>query len=114
MVSKSLYIPDRGDIAWINFDPQSGREQAKRRPAIVLSPRPYNEKTGLAIVCPITAHAKGYPFEVRIHGGKTNGMALSDHIRSVDWRTRRAILIQKAEPACVTEILNKIMRLLTG
>jgi len=113
MVRKPPYTPDRGDIAWISFDPQSGREQAKRRPAVVLSPRSYNEKTGLAIVCPITAHAKGYPFEVKMYSEKVTGVVLSDHIRSVDWRTRRAVLIQKVEPACVTETQSKIIRLLT-
>ena len=113
MVRKPPYIPDRGDIAWITFDPQRGREQAKRRPAVVLSSRSYNEKTGLAIVCPITAHSKGYPFEVSIQEGSINGAVLSDHIRSLDWRARRAIFIQKSDPASVAEIQNKIMRLLT-
>ncbi|OGZ96847.1 MAG: mRNA-degrading endonuclease [Candidatus Sungbacteria bacterium RIFCSPLOWO2_02_FULL_54_10] len=99
MVKRPLYIPDRGDIAWISFDPQRGREQAKRRPAVVLSPYRYNQKTGLALVCPITAHAKGYPFEVGVRDGKISGVVLSDHMRSVDWRARRAVLIQKLDPA---------------
>jgi len=113
MVRKPRYIPSRGDIAWITLDPQRGREQAKRRPAVVLSSGSYNEKTGLAIICPITAHAKGYPFEVSVREGDTKGVVLSDHVRSVDWRARRAALIQTADPACVVGIQNKIMRLLT-
>lgn len=113
MVSRSPYIPDRGDIAWINFDPQRGREQAKRRPAAVMSPRSYNERTGLALVCPITLQEKGYPFEVSIRGGKIKGAILSDHIKSVDWRARRAIFIQKTTAGSIVEAQHKIIRLLT-
>ena len=67
---KNFYIPDRGDIVWINFNPQKGREQASKRPAIVLSPKAYNQKTSLALMCPITSHVKGYPFEVVIEKKK--------------------------------------------
>ena len=110
---KPPYIPDRGDIAWITLDPQRGREQAKRRPAVVLSPRSYNEKAGLALVCPITSHIKGYPFEVSVREGKINGAILADHIQSVDWKARRAVFIQTLPSEYLLEVQNKIMRLLT-
>lgn len=112
MVRKA-YIPDRGDMIWISFDPSLGREQAKRRPAVVLSPRSYNERTGLALVSPITAHTKGYPFEVGVQEGKINGVVLCDHIKSVDWRMRHTLFIQKIPPAYLAAIQSKIVRLLT-
>ena len=83
--------PDAGDLVWLTFDPQAGREQAGRRPALVLSPRVYNSKSGLALVCPITNRAKGYPFEVVIPSGHdVTGVILADHVKSVDWKARRA------------------------
>jgi len=87
MVTKE-YIPERGDIVWINFDPQSGHEQKGKRPAIVLSPKEYNKKVGLGLFCPITSKIKNYPFEVEISSKKINGVVLSDQIKSFDWRTR--------------------------
>ena len=87
------YVPDIGDVVFLNFDPQRGREQAGRRPALVLSPREYNEKTSLALCCPITSRAKGYPFEVAIENNPdVTGVVLSDHIKSFDWRSRNAAL----------------------
>ena len=90
------YIPERGDIVWLDFDPQLGREQAKRRPAICLSPREYNEKSELALFCPITSKEKGYPFEVKIKGNKVEGVVLSDQIKSLDYIERNAKYIEKA------------------
>ena len=88
---KAGYVPEAGDIVWLTFDPQAGREQAGRRPALVLSPGIYNAKSGLALVCPITSQAKGYPLEVPIPPGcGATGVVLSDHIKSVDWKARRA------------------------
>ncbi len=87
----SSHVPDAGDFVWLTFDPQAGREQAGRRPALVLSPAAYNARSGLALVCPITTHAKGYPFEVMIPSGcGLAGVILSDHLKSVDWKARRA------------------------
>jgi mRNA interferase MazF len=81
------YVPDRGDLIWIRFDPQAGREQAGRRPAVVLSGREYNEKVGLALCCPVTSRAKGYPFEVQLPSGLVvEGVVLSDHVKSLDRR----------------------------
>ena len=85
------YIPDRGDVVWITFNPQAGHEQAGRRPAVVLSPKAYNSKVGLALLCPITSQVKGYPFEVAIPDGlPVNGVILSDQVKSLDWKARNA------------------------
>ena len=85
------YFPERGDAVWLDFNPQSGHEQAGRRPAIVISPSEYNRKVGLALFCPITNQAKGYPFEVTIpKNPKIAGVILSDQLKSLDWRTRNA------------------------
>jgi mRNA interferase MazF len=85
------YTPRAGDLVWLDFTPQAGREQAGRRPAIVLTPAAYNAKSGLAIVCPITTHEKGYPFEVSLpKTGPISGVILADHVKSLDWRERRA------------------------
>jgi mRNA interferase MazF len=88
-----LYVPERGDVVWIDFNPQRGREQAERRPALVLSPANYNGTVGLAVVCPITNQVKSYPFEVLIPEGlAATGVVLSDQIKSFDWRERKAEL----------------------
>ena len=107
MVIKN-YIPERGDIVWLDFTPQAGHEQQGKRPAIVLSPQAYNKKTGLALFCPITTKKKGYPFEVEIHTGKTNGVVLSDQIKSLDWQQRGADFIEKATEREINEIIKKL------
>jgi mRNA interferase MazF len=85
------YVPERGEIVWLQFDPQTGREQAGRRPALVISPQPYNRKVGLALLCPVTSQVKGYPFEVLLPPGlEAKGAILSDQLKSLDWRARRA------------------------
>ncbi len=85
------YVPSRGDLVWLNFTPQAGHEQAGHRPALVLSPAPYNDKAGLMLCCPITSQAKGYPFEVLLSpDAPVRGAVLSDQLRSVDWRARKA------------------------
>ena len=87
MVKKG-YVPQRGDVVWISLNPQSGHEQAGRRPAVVLSPGIYNEKVELAILCPVTNQIKGYPFEVLMPDGlPVSGAILADQIKSLDWRT---------------------------
>ncbi len=106
------YIPDRGDLIWLNFTPQSGREQSGRRPAIVLSPAAYNQKTSLAICCPITSHEKKYPFEVKVYCKKIEGVVLSDHIKNLDWKECKAIFIEKAQPEVLDECMAKISALL--
>ncbi|MGK2960939.1 MAG: type II toxin-antitoxin system PemK/MazF family toxin, partial [Gemmatimonadaceae bacterium] len=104
---------DRGDAVWLTFDPQAGHEQAGRRPAVALSPREYNARTGLAIFCPVTSQAKGYPFEVSIPGGlPLAGTVLSDQVRNLDWKARRASRICKLPPVTIDEILGKLATLL--
>jgi mRNA interferase MazF len=107
MVRKN-YIPERGDIVWINFDLQSGHEQKGRRPAIVISPKEYNEKVGLGLFCPITSKIKNYPFEAKISSKKINGVVLSDQIKSFDWRTREIEFISKETTKNIEEIISKI------
>jgi mRNA interferase MazF len=106
------YVPDRGDIVRLSFDPQAGREQAGHRPGLVLSPRLYNGKVGLAVICPITNSAKGYPFEVAIPSGlEVTGVILSDHVKSLDWRARQAQFAGKLPAAVVAEVMAKLQTL---
>ncbi len=103
------YVPDRGDIVWLEFDPQAGHEQAGRRPAFVVSPRAYNHRVGLALFCPLTSRVKGYPFEVVLPaGGKAQGAVLSDQIKSLDWRARRAVRFDRASAETVAEVTARI------
>ena len=107
------YIPTRGDVVWITFNPQAGHEQAGRRPALVLSPSAYNDKVGLAILCPVTSQVKGYPFEVAIPAGsKLAGVVLADQVKSLDWRFRRAEFICKLPRETTIEVIDKLGTLL--
>jgi mRNA interferase MazF len=107
------YIPERGDIVWLEFNPQVGYEQAGHRPAFVVSPKAYNEKVGLALFCPITSNVKGYPFEVVLpEKHKVSGAILSDQIKSLDWRMRKAKHIAFAPQDVLEEVLTKILTLL--
>lgn len=104
------YAPDRGDIVWLHFDPRSGREQAGRRRALVISPKIYNRKVGLALFCPITSSVKGYPFEVQIPpGSKAQGVVLCDQVKSLDWRVRRAARLCPAPAGVIEEVTAKIL-----
>ncbi len=109
------YVPDRGDVVWLDFDPQAGREQAGRRPALVLSPALYNGKTSLMVCCPVTNQTKNYPFEVPIEpvaGSKLTGVVLADQVRCLDWRQRNASKLGTVTPHCVLAVSNKIKVLL--
>ena len=107
------WVPERGDLVWLTFDPQAGREQAGRRPALVLSPSVYNSKTGLALMCPISSHQKGYPFEVPLPKDlPVEGAILSDHLKNVDWKVRRAVFIGRVRPDVLTAVLNRVGPLL--
>ncbi len=102
--------PDRGDIVWLQFNPQAGSEQAGRRPALVISPKSYNRRVGLALVCPITSRIKGYPFEVALpHGMETEGAILCDQIKNLDWRTRKAKRVGSVPPSLMQEITARIL-----
>ena len=110
-----MKAPERGDLVWIDFDPQSGREQAGRRPALVLTPSAYNRLVGLAVFCPVTSQAKGYPFETSLSPGlRVQGVVLADHVRSLDWRTRRAEFICVAPAEVVEHVTAKVQALLSG
>ncbi|MGI8825377.1 MAG: type II toxin-antitoxin system PemK/MazF family toxin [Chloroflexota bacterium] len=107
-------VPGRGDAVWINLSPQSGHEQAGRRPALVLSPTTYNGRVGLALLCPITSQAKGYPFEVRLSPElPVRGVILADQVKSLDWRSRDTEIICRLPSRVVTEVLGKLGTLLS-
>jgi mRNA interferase MazF len=111
MVSKK-YIPDRGDIVWLNFDPQTGHEQKGKRPAIVVSSKEYNEKVNLGLFCPITSKEKKYPFEVKIENRKVEGVVLVDQIKSLDWTKRSIEYITRASDEEINEIIDKLIILI--
>ena len=114
MVSSQTYVPKCGDVVWITLNPQAGHEQAGRRPAVVLSPKSYNSKTGLAILCPVTSQVKGYPFEVLLPEGlPVAGAILSDQVKSLDWRARNAELICTLPDEITSEVLQKLNTLLS-
>lgn len=103
------YCPKRGDVVWISFNPQAGHEQAGHRPALILSPESYNRKVGLAVLCPVTSQVKGYPFEVIIPDGlKASGAILSDQVKNLDWRERKASRLCSLPEATVRQVLNKL------
>ena len=110
---RAAYVPDRGDAIWLEFTPQAGHEQAGRRPALVLSPRAYNQKVGLVLVCPITSRVKGYPFEVAVPAGlKVGGVVLADQVKSLDWVARKAAFIDTLPAAVVRDTLQLTLTLL--
>ena len=106
------YVPRAGDVAWIDFDAQSGREQAKRRPALVLTDQSYNRASGLAVVCPLTSQRKSYPFAFPTVVDKVEGAVLVDHLKSLDWAARRAAFHSKADPALLTKVRDYVAVLL--
>ena len=105
--------PRRGDVVWVSLVPEAGHEQRGRRPALVVSPATYNRKVGLALLCPITSRTKGYPFEVPLpDGAGVEGVVLSDQIKSLDWRARRATFICRVPDPVVAETLGRLRTLL--
>jgi mRNA interferase MazF len=113
-VSKSKYVPRRGDVIRLDFDPQKGHEQAGRRPALVLSPADYNRMVGLVVVCPVTNQQKGYPWEVEIpENGFVSGVVMSDQIKSLDWRLRRAEFVCTADEDLLTDVIEKAFALVS-
>lgn len=105
------YVPDAGDIVWLLFDPQAGHEQAGHRPALVLSPASYNACAGLMLCCPMTTQIKGYPFEVVIAGNKPSAV-LSDQVKSVDWKARKATRKGKVTAAELSQVRRKAIALI--
>ena len=102
--SVSSYLPQAGDIVWLDFDPQAGRERAKRRPALVVTERSYNRASGLVIVCPLTSRRKPYPFALPANIDKVEGAVLVDHIKSMDWAARKATFHSKADAALLGKV----------
>jgi mRNA interferase MazF len=114
VTQRAAFIPDRGDIVKMSFDPRSGHEQAGWRPALVISPLPYNRASSLALFCPITSRTKGYPFEVPLPPGlAVSGVVLVDQVRSLDWRARNASLAARAPDAVVLDVLARLEPLVT-
>jgi len=113
MVISDKYVPDRGDVIWINLNPQAGHEQAGRHPALVLSPFAYNQKIGMAILCPITRQIKGYPFEVGIPSEyKMYGVVLADQVKCLDWKVREIEYICKLPLEVTIDVLKKLNTLI--
>ena len=103
------FVPDWGDVVWINLDPQAGHEQAGVRPVLVLSPASYNGRVGLMVCCPITTQSKGYPFEVLIKNNlKVSGVILADQVKSLDWKARGAKKKGRISEDELSETLNKL------
>ena len=106
------YVPERGDIVWLHFTPQAGHEQAGHRPALVISPRSYNRRVGLALFCPVTSQVKGYPFEVALPPGlKAKGAVLSDQVKSLDWRVRKAKRVCTVPDEVLEETIARVLAL---
>lgn len=100
-------------MVWINFDPQAGHEQAGRRPALVISPAPYNQRVGLVLVCPVTSRVKGYPFEVPLSKDREiSGVVLADQLRSVDWRARKCTFADRVPEGALEQVLSKLAPLI--
>ncbi len=108
----AVYVPDRGEIVWLQFNPQSGHEQAGHRPALVISPREYNRRVGLALFCPITSKSKGYPFEVSVMAGSVQGVVLADQIKSLDWQARNAKPAGRVPDNVIDEVRGKLHTLI--
>jgi mRNA interferase MazF len=110
-VRRPGFVPDAGDVVWLEFDPQAGHEQAGRRPAVVLSPASYNGKTGLMVCCPLTTRIKGYPFEV-VLASQPGSVVLSDQVKNLDWRARRATRNGKVTDAELHQVRGKLRALI--
>lgn len=112
-MSKRSYVPERGDIVWLQFNPQAGHEQAGHRPALVLSPASYNRRSGLMLCCPMTSQRKGYPFEVVISTeADRDSVVLADQVKSLDWRVRKAVKKGTTSTDVIAETLSKLQTLL--
>ncbi len=107
-----IYVPDLGDVVWIEFDPQAGHEQAGHRPALVLSPAQYNRKTGLMVCCPLSTKVKGYPFEVQVEVDGQGCVVLSDQVKSLDWKVRHAKKKGAVAEAVMLAVRGRIKALL--
>lgn len=114
MVAKQSYIPDAGELVWVDFNPTRGHEQRGRRPAYIVTTAAYNKRTQMALVCPITSQSKGYAFEVPVSSSKIQGYILTDQIRSIDWTARPIELIHTSTPAILAAVREKLQILIGG
>lgn len=112
MVTRRAHIPERGDVVWLDFNPVRGHEQSGRRPALIISSKKYNAKSGLALACPITSHIKGYPFEVEFKTKAVQGVILADQIRAIDWTQRNAKRIGVVSESVITEVQDYVKKLI--
>lgn len=108
----TAFLPEAGDLVWLDFDPQVGHEQKGKRPALVVSPARYNAKAGLILCCPITSKSKGYSFEVTVETEHISGVVIADQVRSIDWRARAAKKAGKVSPTVLLETRQKLKALL--
>ena len=107
------YIPDRGDLVWLNFTPQTGHEQRGKRPALILSPKIYNEKTSLCICLPITSKVKGYPFEVALPKGfEVEGVILSDQVKNLDFVAREVSYVGNVPHEVLMNVQKNVLALI--
>lgn len=111
-MDRERFVPDEGDVVWLDFNPQNGHEQAGRRPALVLSGAVYNRTTGLMLCCPMTTHIKGYPFEVVVPSTNKTSVVLSDHMKNLDWKARNAVFKEKIPAKVLAEVRAKIIALI--
>lgn len=112
MVKSERYVPDRGDIVWLDFSPRAGHEQRGRRPALTVSYKEYNGRVGLGLFCPITSKIKGYPFEVEVPGKAISGCVLSDQVKSLDWSVRNIEYVEKLEQEKLDDVITNIVILM--
>lgn len=113
MVDKK-YVPDSGHIVWIDFDPVLGHEQGKHRPALVISPKSYNQKSSLALMCPVTSKIKNYPFVVPVSSGAVKGAVLTDQIKSFDWQARPVKFVGIVDKKTLTKVRSNLIALIKG
>jgi len=110
---RNNFVPDAGDVIWLDFNPQAGHEQAGHRPALVISPGSYNSKSGLLVCCPLTTKSKGFPFEVRI-GDEEDSVVLADQVKSLDWQARNAKKKSTVSAEVLAETRAKLTVLIAG
>lgn len=108
MVKIQRYIPQKGDLVWINFDPTIGREQKGLRPAIIVSQNVFNKKSSLTYVCPITSVAKNYPYRIKITTKNIKGFIMIEHLKSIDWQGRKLKFVEKAPLEIIESVKNCI------
>lgn len=111
-MTKDGYIPEHGDIAWMILDPRVGHEQSGRRPVIVISHKKLAEHTNLVVICPVTSKIIGLPYEIELKGTKTNGAILPIHVRSADFRQRKAVFIEKAPESIISKTVRGVQNLI--